>query len=110
MIVIIDLALETANEGLPAVCCPPFRKRGELQLTCEGFIIFARFDNQSLRTSESFRLTLANLRTIVDDLRSQGFTSVRTIAAELEAGRPFTARGGSWHPTSAARLLSRLRA
>jgi hypothetical protein len=52
----------------------------------------------------------ANLRAIVDDLRSQGFTSVRAIAAQLNERGILTARGGSWHPTSAARLLSRLQA
>ena len=52
----------------------------------------------------------ANLRTIVDDLRSQGFTSVRAIAAQLNERGILTARSGSWHPTSAARLLSRLQA
>ena len=31
----------------------------------------------------------ANLRAIVDDLRSQGFTSVRTIAAQLNARQGF---------------------
>jgi DNA invertase Pin-like site-specific DNA recombinase len=50
----------------------------------------------------------ANLRAIVDDLRSQGFTTVRTIAAELNERGILTPRGGVWHPTSAARLLSRL--
>ena len=50
----------------------------------------------------------ANLRTIMDDLRSQGFTSVRTIAARLNERGILTPRGGLWHPTSAARLLSRL--
>jgi Recombinase len=51
-----------------------------------------------------------NLRTIVDDLRSQGCTSVRSIAAQLNERGILTPRGGSWHPTSAARLLSRLQA
>jgi hypothetical protein len=50
----------------------------------------------------------ANLRAIVDDLRSRGFTSARVIAAQLNERGILTARGGSWHPTSAARLLSRL--
>jgi hypothetical protein len=49
----------------------------------------------------------ANLR-IVDDLRSQGFTSVRATAAELNELGILTPRGGAWYPTSAARLLSRL--
>ncbi len=42
----------------------------------------------------------------MDDLRSQGFTSVRTIAAQLNERGILTPRGGAWHPTSAARLLS----
>ena len=52
----------------------------------------------------------ANLRAIVDDLRAQGITSVRAIAAELNERGILTPRGGVWHPTSAARLMSRLRA
>ena len=51
----------------------------------------------------------ANLRTIVDDLRAQGITSVRAVAAELNERGILTPRGGAWHPTSASRLLSRLR-
>jgi len=51
---------------------------------------------------------VANLRTIVDDLRSHGFTSARAIAAQLNERGILTPRGGAWHPTSAARLLSRL--
>jgi len=47
---------------------------------------------------------------IVDDLRSQGFTSVRTIASQLNERGILTPRGGAWHPTSAARLLARLQA
>ncbi len=41
-------------------------------------------------------------------LRTQGITSVRDIAAELNERDILTPRGGAWHPTSAARLLSRL--
>jgi DNA invertase Pin-like site-specific DNA recombinase len=51
-----------------------------------------------------------NLIAIVNDIRSQGLTSVRAIAAELNARGVLTPRGGEWHPTSAARLLSRLQA
>jgi hypothetical protein len=50
----------------------------------------------------------ANLRSFVEDQRAEGFTSVRAIAAQLNERGVLTARGGSWHPTSAARLLSRL--
>jgi DNA invertase Pin-like site-specific DNA recombinase len=52
----------------------------------------------------------ANLKGIVDDLRSQGIKSVRTLATELNARSILTPRGGAWHPTSVARLLARLSA
>jgi DNA invertase Pin-like site-specific DNA recombinase len=52
----------------------------------------------------------AGLRIIVDDLKDQGITSVRAIATELNERGILTPRGGEWHPTSAARLLSRLQA
>ena len=52
----------------------------------------------------------ANLKGIVDDLRSQGVNSVRTIPAELNARGMLTPRAGTWHPTSVARLLRRLSA
>jgi DNA invertase Pin-like site-specific DNA recombinase len=39
----------------------------------------------------------ANLRAIVDDLRSQGIASVRAIATQLNERGILTARGGSWH-------------
>jgi Recombinase len=44
----------------------------------------------------------------VEDLRSQGITSVRRIAAQLNARGILTPRGGSWHPTSVARLHTRI--
>jgi hypothetical protein len=53
-------------------------------------------------------LRAANLRAIIDDLQTQGVTSVRAISAELNERGILTPRGGAWHPTSAARLLSRL--
>jgi DNA invertase Pin-like site-specific DNA recombinase len=51
-----------------------------------------------------------NLMAIVNDIRSQGLTSVRVIATELNERGVLTPRGGTWHPTSTARLLSRLQA
>lgn len=51
-----------------------------------------------------------NVRAIMDDLKTQGITSVRAIAAELNERGILTPRGGVWHPTSTARLLSRLQA
>ena len=50
----------------------------------------------------------ANLTAIVDDLCSRGVTGARAIAAELNDMGIVTARGATWHPTSAARLLDRL--
>jgi hypothetical protein len=50
----------------------------------------------------------SNLRTIVDDIRAQGFTNVRSIAAELNPRGILTPRDASWHSKSAARPLARL--
>jgi DNA invertase Pin-like site-specific DNA recombinase len=49
-----------------------------------------------------------NLRAIVDEMQAHGVISVRALAAELNERGILTARGGTWHPTSAARLLARL--
>jgi DNA invertase Pin-like site-specific DNA recombinase len=51
----------------------------------------------------------ANLKGIIDDLRSQGVKSIRNIAAELNARDILTPRERLWHPTSVARLIHRLR-
>jgi len=51
-----------------------------------------------------------NLRVIVDELRSQGVTTVRALAVELNERGILTPRGGAWHPTSVGRLLTRLQA
>jgi DNA invertase Pin-like site-specific DNA recombinase len=49
-----------------------------------------------------------NLQAIIEDIRDHGITSIRDIAEELNRRDILTARGGEWHPTSTARLLSRL--
>jgi DNA invertase Pin-like site-specific DNA recombinase len=51
-----------------------------------------------------------NLRGIIDELRSEGVGSIRTIAAQLNARGILTPRGGAWHATSVSRLLERLSA
>lgn len=52
----------------------------------------------------------AHARTLhpaLDELRLQGFTGVREIAAILNARGMSPSRGGRWHPTSVQRLLER---
>jgi DNA invertase Pin-like site-specific DNA recombinase len=49
-----------------------------------------------------------NLRAIVADVRGEGHTSVRDIAAELNRRAILTPRGREWHATSVVRLLDRL--
>lgn len=49
-----------------------------------------------------------NLREVVSDLSAQGIVTHRHLASELNRRAILTARGGSWHPTSIARLLARL--
>jgi len=50
----------------------------------------------------------ANLQAIIEDIRDHGITSIRDIAEELNRCDILTPRGRCWHPTSTARLLSRL--
>jgi DNA invertase Pin-like site-specific DNA recombinase len=50
----------------------------------------------------------ANLRSIVEDIRAQGITSVRKMAEELNHRGILTPRGGEWQPTTVVRLLTRL--
>src|SRR4051812_15184979 len=49
-----------------------------------------------------------DLRAIVDDIKSSGITSVRSIADELHARGIHAPRGDTWHPAAVARLLNRL--
>jgi DNA invertase Pin-like site-specific DNA recombinase len=49
-----------------------------------------------------------NLRSIVDDVRAQGITSIRKIAEELNQRGILAPRGGEWQPTTVVRLLARL--
>lgn len=50
----------------------------------------------------------SNLRSILEDVRAQGITSVRKIADELNERGILAARGGEWQPTTVVRLLARL--
>jgi DNA invertase Pin-like site-specific DNA recombinase len=50
-----------------------------------------------------------NLRSILDDIRAQGVTSIHKIAEELNRRGILAPRGGEWHPTTVVRLLARLR-
>lgn len=48
------------------------------------------------------------LQGIVEGIKRSGITSVRAIAEELNRQGVHSPRGGAWHPTAVARLLSRL--
>src|ERR1700733_4254585 len=50
-----------------------------------------------------------DLRSIMDDVRAQGTTSVRKIAEELNNRGILAPRGGEWQATTVVRLLARLR-
>jgi DNA invertase Pin-like site-specific DNA recombinase len=49
-----------------------------------------------------------NLRSILEDIRGEGITSIRKIAEELNRRGILTPRGGEWQPTTVVRLLARL--
>ncbi len=44
---------------------------------------------------------------IIADIQAKGMTSLRVIAAELNARGILTARGGQWHATTVANVLQR---
>ena len=50
-----------------------------------------------------------NLRSILDDVRGEGITSIRLTAEELNRRGILAPRGGEWQPTTVLRLLARLR-
>ena len=50
----------------------------------------------------------ATLAPLIRELRADGITTVRAVAAELNRRAVPTPRGGAWHPTSVARLLARV--
>lgn len=49
-----------------------------------------------------------NLRPVIDDMRSQGITSLEKLASALNEGGFVTARGGRWYATTVKNLLARL--
>jgi DNA invertase Pin-like site-specific DNA recombinase len=49
-----------------------------------------------------------NLRGLIENIRQSGSQSVRAITDELNRQGITAPRGGDWHPTAVARLLSRL--
>lgn len=51
-----------------------------------------------------------DLRSIVDELRTNGVVSIRAMAVALNARGVLTPRGRVWHPTSVSRLFARLNA
>jgi hypothetical protein len=46
---------------------------------------------------------------IIAELKASGIVLPRTTADKLRKRQVRTARGGAWHPTTVARLLTRLR-
>lgn len=48
------------------------------------------------------------IRSAVEAIRAEGFTSVRALVAQLNARKVPTAAGGRWHIASVQRLLARL--
>ncbi len=49
-----------------------------------------------------------DLSPVVEDIRAGGATSLRAIAAELNARGMLTRRGGRWHVSTVMNLLDRL--
>ena len=50
----------------------------------------------------------ANVRPVIESIRETGVASARGIAAELNARRVATARGGAWSAVQVSRILARV--
>lgn len=59
---------------------------------------------ENARAADAFASAMLPL---LDSLRASGVTSLTAMAAALNARRVRTARGGTWHPMSVSRILSR---
>jgi hypothetical protein len=55
-----------------------------------------------------WRCGAQDLAPVVEDIRADGGTSLRVIAAELNAWGMLTRRGGRWHVSTVTNLLNRL--
>ena len=51
----------------------------------------------------------ANVLPVIEDIRRQGATSLREIAAQLTARGVRTARGGEWSTSAVRNILARQR-
>lgn len=60
------------------------------------------------RVKEKAAQRAMGLHGIVEGIRCSGITSIRAIADELNKQGISAPRGGDWHPTAVARLLTRL--
>jgi len=88
-----DALAARAARGLP-LGRPENLNRGESNIAEE---------NKAKARAEAERL-----RPVIVQLKSEGFASVRAIAAELDARGYVTGRGAKFHPTAVARILNRL--
>jgi len=80
--------------GRPGNLTPEGRQRGS-KTGCE-------------RQKANAKARAEDLRPVIEDLRAEGVTSVRGIAAALNSRGIVTARNGRWHPATVQSLLRRL--
>jgi len=67
-------------------------------------------NNQAIaKVKENSQKRTDDLRPIIDDIRLTGIVSVRGITSELNQRGILTPRNKSWHTTSVARLISKLK-
>ena len=62
----------------------------------------------SKAASEAAKNRAEELRDVVDEARSKGYTSLRKVAEHLNSQGFSTPRGGRWAPASVSRLLAQL--
>jgi DNA invertase Pin-like site-specific DNA recombinase len=70
--------------------------------------VVSRRQQRARGSDQTEREHASNLRSILEDIRAQGITSIRKIADEMNRRGILAPRGGEWRPTTVVRLLSRI--
>ena len=78
-------------------------------MTKEGGVPRKRGGHGASANKRAADLYAYDIAPIIAELKASGIVLSRAIADELRKQQVRTARGGSWYPTTVARLLARLR-
>jgi hypothetical protein len=89
--------------GIPFASILPIMGRGRRLNSIETV------HGRGWKTGATAEAHARKLAPIIREIRQAGYLTAREMSEELNRLRVRTLRGGPWHPSTVARLLSRLR-